>query len=83
MYLLGLRYLEALPQITAGAGTTIFLPTEATGVMGALGGIRELLASQGRGAGAAAAAKPGFQPPKPAPTLRSLLDPTSGGKTEG
>ncbi|MGH7719047.1 MAG: SPFH domain-containing protein [Gemmatimonadaceae bacterium] len=43
MYLLGLKYLEALPAITQGAGTTIFLPTEATGVMGALGGLREML----------------------------------------
>jgi regulator of protease activity HflC (stomatin/prohibitin superfamily) len=43
MYLLGLKYLEALPKITEGAGTTIFLPAEATGVMGALGGLRELL----------------------------------------
>jgi hypothetical protein len=32
-----------LPKITEGAGTTIFLPAEATGVMGALGGLRELL----------------------------------------
>src|SRR5919205_3956515 len=37
MYLLGLKYLEALPQVAQGKGTTIFLPAEATGVMGALG----------------------------------------------
>jgi regulator of protease activity HflC (stomatin/prohibitin superfamily) len=43
MYLLGLKYLEALPKIAEGAGTTIFLPSEATGVMGAVGGLRELL----------------------------------------
>src|SRR5258705_13058426 len=43
MYLLGLKYLEALPKITQGAGTTIFLPAQATGVMGALGGLRDLL----------------------------------------
>ena len=43
MYLLGLKYLEALPQLTAGKGSTIFLPAEASGVMGALGGLRELL----------------------------------------
>src|ERR671933_3094268 len=43
MYLLGLKYLEALPKITEGAGTTIFLPSEATGVMGAIGGLRQLL----------------------------------------
>src|SRR6478752_4215199 len=43
MYLLGMKYLEALPQLTQGKGTTIFLPAEAAGVMGALGGIKELL----------------------------------------
>jgi len=42
-YLLGLKYLEALPQLTQGRGSTIFLPAEASGVMGALGGLRELL----------------------------------------
>ena len=43
MYLLGLKYLEALPQVTQGQGTTIFLPAEASGVMGALGGMKSLL----------------------------------------
>jgi hypothetical protein len=43
MYLLGMKYLEALPQLTQGKGSTIFLPAEAAGVMGALGGIKELL----------------------------------------
>ena len=47
MYLLGIKYLEALPVLSQGKGTTIFLPTEATGVMGALGGIKELLARTG------------------------------------
>jgi regulator of protease activity HflC (stomatin/prohibitin superfamily) len=47
MYLLGLKYLEALPQLTAGKGSTIFLPAEASGVMGALGGLRELLGATG------------------------------------
>jgi regulator of protease activity HflC (stomatin/prohibitin superfamily) len=47
MYLLGLKYLEALPQLTAGKGSTIFLPAEASGVMGALGGLRELLNATG------------------------------------
>ena len=45
MYLLGLKYLEALPAVTQGKGTTIFLPAEASGVMAALGGMRELLKS--------------------------------------
>jgi len=46
MYMLGMKYLEALPQVTQGKGTTIFLPAEAAGVMGALGGVRELIMRQ-------------------------------------
>jgi regulator of protease activity HflC (stomatin/prohibitin superfamily) len=44
MYLLGVKYLEALPLLTQGKGSTVFLPVEASGVMGAIGGIKELLA---------------------------------------
>jgi len=62
MYLLGLKYLEALPKMTEGAGTTIFLPAEATGVMGAVGGLRELLAGSSRG---------GSQRPTPTPAAPS------------
>ncbi|HKH90863.1 MAG TPA: paraslipin, partial [Gemmatimonadaceae bacterium] len=47
MYLLGIKYLEALPKMTEGSGTTIFLPAEATGVMGAIGSLRELLVRGG------------------------------------
>ena len=47
MYLLGLKYLEALPRLAEGKGSTIFLPSEATGVMGAIGGLRELLGRSG------------------------------------
>src|SRR5881275_2834451 len=47
MYLLGLKYFEALPKLTEGKGSTIFLPAEATGVMGAVGALRELLARSG------------------------------------
>lgn len=46
-YLLGLKYLEALPQLAQGKGTTVFLPSEATGVLGAIGGIKELLRAGG------------------------------------
>jgi regulator of protease activity HflC (stomatin/prohibitin superfamily) len=53
-YLLGLRYIDALPQVAQGKGTTVFLPTEAIGVLGAVGGIKELLRA---GGGLAAAAK--------------------------
>src|SRR5688572_2816699 len=47
MYLLALRYFEALPHLAASPGSTIFLPAEASGVMGAIGGLRELLKAQG------------------------------------
>lgn len=49
LYLLGLKYLEALPMLTQGKGSTIFLPAEAAGVMGALGGLRELMSRTGVG----------------------------------
>ena len=51
MYLLGQKYLEALPAITQGKGSTIFLPVEAAGVMGALGGLREVLKGSASAAG--------------------------------
>jgi regulator of protease activity HflC (stomatin/prohibitin superfamily) len=72
MYLLGLKYLEALPKITEGAGTTIFLPAEATGVMGAIGGLREMLVGTPSGRG-----RPDT-PPKPR-LGAGEKDPTSGG----
>jgi regulator of protease activity HflC (stomatin/prohibitin superfamily) len=49
MYLLGQKYLDALPSLAQGKGTTIFLPAEASGVMGALGGLRALLRGTGVG----------------------------------
>src|SRR5919199_1178467 len=58
MYLLGQRYLDALPQLAQGRGTTIFLPAEAAAMMGAVGGLREI---PGRAAGAEGGA------PRPAP----------------
>jgi regulator of protease activity HflC (stomatin/prohibitin superfamily) len=45
MYLLGQKYLDALPTLTQGRGTAIFLPAEASGVMAAIGGLREMLRS--------------------------------------
>ena len=73
MYLLGLKYLEALPAVTAGKGTTIFLPAEATGVMGALGGIRELLrATAGEGAATGGPNQPVYQPPAARPPFKSV-----------
>jgi regulator of protease activity HflC (stomatin/prohibitin superfamily) len=43
MYLIGLRYVDALPAIAQGKGTTVFLPVEAAGVMGAVGALKEVL----------------------------------------
>jgi len=74
MYLLGVKYLEALPKITEGSGTTIFLPAEATGVMGAIGAMRELLVRSGAskgGAGTAPRATSSPAPSSPPPQLGS------------
>jgi regulator of protease activity HflC (stomatin/prohibitin superfamily) len=82
MYLLGMRYLEALPQLTQGKGSTVFLPVEAAGVMGALGGIRELLARTATGggeSGSGAAGGPpssGGHPSTPRPQLAATPGPT-------
>jgi regulator of protease activity HflC (stomatin/prohibitin superfamily) len=60
MYLLGLKYLEALPALAQGKGSTIFLPAEAAGVMGAIGSMRELL--RGRQADTSPPSLPGVGP---------------------
>lgn len=59
MYLLSQKYLDALPQLAQGKGSTIFLPSEASGVMGALGGLRALLQSSGTDSAAPATPRPG------------------------
>lgn len=41
--IIALKYLEALPQIAQGTANKVFLPIEASGVLGALGGIGEML----------------------------------------
>ena len=46
---LAVKYLEALQAVANGRATKIFLPTEASAVLGALGGMAELLKSDGRG----------------------------------
>ncbi len=86
MYLLGLKYLEALPLVTQGQGTTIFLPSEATGVMGAIGGIREMLRGtmnpQAPRPAPAAGRPAGYQPPTRTPALRASNDAPGDGSTE-
>lgn len=42
-YLLALRYLETLPQVTQSPASKVFIPYEATGILGSLGTLRELL----------------------------------------
>ncbi len=77
MYLLGLKYLEALPHVAQGKGSTIFLPAEATGVLGAIGGMKELLAKAGgvaQGSGSTReAAPPAGAYQQPRPTARVTL----------
>ena len=74
LYLLGLKYLEALPTLTQGKGSTIFLPAEAAGVMGALGGLRELMARTGVADRAAAAPD---STPAPAAASRPVVPPAN------
>ncbi|HYD54837.1 MAG TPA: SPFH domain-containing protein [Gemmatimonadaceae bacterium] len=59
MYLLGQKYLDALPRLAEGKGQTIFLPAEAMGVMGAVGALREMLRGAPAGSPAPAAPAPG------------------------
>lgn len=46
-YLIAQRYLDSLVQIAANAEKTVFLPFEAAGALGALGGIKELIKERG------------------------------------
>ncbi|MGH9267214.1 MAG: SPFH domain-containing protein [Acidimicrobiales bacterium] len=45
--LIAIKYLETLQVMANGQATKVFLPTEATALLGALGGIRELLGAPG------------------------------------
>lgn len=47
-YLIAQRYLDSLVQIAQGANKTVFLPFEASGALAALGGIKELLATEAK-----------------------------------
>jgi regulator of protease activity HflC (stomatin/prohibitin superfamily) len=89
MYLLGLKYLEALPAVTQGAGTTIFLPAEASGVMGAIGAMRELLTRPAGGAPAGGTPSgprtpgTGYQSPQRGTPTRSLIEGPPDKRSEG
>ena len=48
-YLIAVRYLESLKEMTSGKGNkVIYVPYEATGVLSSLGGIKELLSGIGK-----------------------------------
>ena len=79
MYLLGLKYLEALPRLAEGKGSTVFLPTEATGVMGAVGALREMLT---RGGGGTASPQPS-EAPAPRAKIAKPHSPSPADTTEG
>jgi hypothetical protein len=81
--LLSLRYFEALPKMNEGKGSTIFLPSEAAGVLGAVGGIREMLrgtmtppaGDMPRGGRPAPTPSLGYASPRP-PALSGSSDPS-------
>lgn len=75
-YLLGQKYLDALPSISQGKGTTIFLPAEATGMLGAIGGLREMLRAQG-GEGGDASRKAGASSAPPRALGAGPIDPSN------
>lgn len=64
--LIAIKYLEALAAIADGQATKIFLPIEATGIMGSIGGVADLFGTNG--AGDPQAGKE--QKPLPAPGVR-------------
>ena len=55
---LAVKYLEALQHIANGRATKIFLPTEATALLGALGGMKEVFDQVGGAAGNGAERRP-------------------------
>lgn len=67
--LIAIKYLEALAAIADGQATKIFLPLEATGIMGSIGGIAELFSADG-GGGSEVAAGAGDTPSPAEPKHR-------------
>jgi regulator of protease activity HflC (stomatin/prohibitin superfamily) len=73
VYLLGLRYFESLPQLAQGKGSTVFMPADAAGLMGAIGSLRELLrtGTAGLATEQPTAPRPGARPPALLPERNS------------
>ncbi len=46
-YMISLKYLESLGEIADGVATKLFVPYEATAILSALGGMREMLGAEG------------------------------------
>ncbi len=69
--LIAIKYLEALAAIADGQATKIFLPVEATGVMGAIGGIGDLFNANDAGSGDGADEKPRPAPRRAMPERQS------------
>lgn len=68
--LIAIQYMEALKAMADGRSAKLFIPYEASGILGALGGIRELFAADGDGgrppsAAPAAPARPAAPPAAP------------------
>ncbi len=47
-YLIAIKYLESLKEISSNAQKLVFMPYEASGIMSSLGGIKELLTGSGK-----------------------------------
>ena len=47
-YLIAMKYLESLEKIADGQATKVFLPIEASGVLGSLGSMREIWGEVGK-----------------------------------
>ncbi len=56
--LIAIQYLEALKVMADGSSTKIFLPYEATGVLGALGGVKELFNEQNNSSNGSNSSRP-------------------------
>ena len=70
--LIAIKYLETLAAVADGQATKIFLPSESTALMGALGGMRELFAGTGDAAGGGnGSALPVMPEPEPVRATRA------------
>ena len=62
--LIAIQYLEALKEVANGRASKIFLPLETSGILGALGGIKEIFTEKGEGEERKGPRKPPPTPPR-------------------